>query len=220
MVIWAFAAVRSVLFIPTFSCSFRQLLESLHTSNTTREKKKNIFKETTVCSILSERKAGAGERSQMRGEVALSGRSGAFNQTKEEIWDEDGHLGDDSGLVIDLSSWGGEIPGGDRYCCMSAGPSGNMAATGLKGSRGVRHCSRWPFWKQHSTNKSLTASITEHLYGSDILSSTKGPCNNYKVGRRGQKRRGWCISVFTEGRVVWPDFYSPQTHISAFALNK
>lgn len=73
------------------------------------------MEETTVCSVLSERRAGAGERSQTRGKVALSGRLEAFIQTKEEISDENGHLGDDSGLVIDLSSWG-EIPGGERYC--------------------------------------------------------------------------------------------------------
>lgn len=40
----------------------------------------------------------------MRGKVALSGGLEAFSQIKEEISDENGHLGGNGGLVIDLAS--------------------------------------------------------------------------------------------------------------------
>jgi len=58
----------------------------------------------------------------MRGNEALIDGLEALIQIKEEIQDENGHPGGDSGLVIDLFSRApvietneGEIPGGDHY---------------------------------------------------------------------------------------------------------
>ena len=88
MGIWAFAAVRLALFIWTFSCSFRQLLASLHTSNTTPEK--TTSRKSAVCSdILSEWEAGAGERNQMRGKSGPEQQAGSFhpNQRGNLRWE-------------------------------------------------------------------------------------------------------------------------------------
>lgn len=165
--------MRLVLFNLTFSCSFRQMLVSLHTSNETLEKK-NDFKEAAAGSDdLLGRKA---ERNQRNREEALSGQLEPFIQNR------DGNF------------WWKWSPGRQRRACywfshwdkaredfleviitaahMSAGPLGSTAAPGLGGSRGTILRGGNSAMLETSTNKSPITHEAEQLYRAGTIESS------------------------------------------------
>ncbi len=150
MVIWAFTAAHLVLFISAFSCSFRQLLVSKHSSNTLPAKttsRKLLFVQTFCWRGRQER-----ERNVKR-EEKWPWAAGWKRTSKPKSW-----------LLIYphvcpslRQTRGKSLEGIITVERMSVGPLWNMAATRQRGSRELKCFSRprCPF-----TNTSLAAPIS------------------------------------------------------------
>lgn len=145
MEIWAFAAVRLVLFIST---SFRHFLMFLHTFNynawTKRTSRKLLFVQTFCQRERQEQQREARWEKTWFGWMlpACQSRPKRKFEIKMVTWVVTvGYR-----FILVWVSHRDKLRGrGDHYCWVY------VSWLPLKGSRRVKHCSRWSSWKQHSS---------------------------------------------------------------------